>query len=80
MTKKDFKKLFDKKIVLLDGGMGTLLQKYGMPSGVCPEKWAAANPELLKKAHENYVKAGSDIIYTFTFGANPIKLADFTVR
>lgn len=77
MTKKDFKKLFDKKIVLLDGGMGTLLQKYGMPSGVCPEKWAAANPELLKKAHENYVKAGSDIIYTFTFGANPIKLADF---
>ncbi|NMA67453.1 MAG: dihydropteroate synthase [Clostridiaceae bacterium] len=77
MTKKEFNKLFKNKIVLLDGGMGTLLQMYGMPSGICPEKWATENPEIVKKAHKSYVEAGSDIIYTFTFGANPIKLSDF---
>jgi len=77
MTKREFKRLFSNKIVLLDGGMGTLLQKYGMPGGVCPEKWASENPDILRKAHSGYVEAGSDIIYTFTFGANPIKLGDF---
>ena len=77
MTKKEFRKLFNNRIVLLDGGMGTLLQETGMPGGVCPEKWAAENSDLLIKAHRNYVEAGSDIIYTFTFGANRLKLSDY---
>lgn len=77
MTKKEFRKLFNNRIVLLDGGMGTLLQEAGMPGGVCPEKWAAENSDLLIKAHRNYVEAGSDIIYTFTFGANRLKLSDY---
>ena len=77
MTKKDFIKLFKNRIVILDGGMGTLLQNAGMPNGVCPEKWAAENSALLMNAHKNYIEAGSDIIYTFTFGANKIKLSDY---
>ena len=79
MTKKEFKKLFQNRLILLDGGMGTLLQKAGMPAGVCPEKWAAINSELLKDTQRKYVEAGSDIIYAFTFGANPLKLSEYGI-
>jgi len=79
MTKKEFKKLFQNRLIILDGGMGTLLQKAGMPSGVCPEKWAASNRELLKDTQRKYIEAGSDIIYAFTFGANPIKLSEYGI-
>ena len=79
MTKKEFKKLFQNRLILLDGGMGTLLQKAGMPNGVCPEKWAVSNSDLLKETQRKYVEAGSDIIYAFTFGANPIKLSEYGI-
>ncbi|MGI6084409.1 MAG: homocysteine S-methyltransferase family protein [Acetivibrionales bacterium] len=77
MTKNEFDKYIKNKLVLLDGGMGTLLQNAGMPNGVCPEKWAVSNSDLLKETHKKYVEAGSDIIYAFTFGANPIKLSEY---
>jgi 5-methyltetrahydrofolate--homocysteine methyltransferase len=79
MTKKEFKKLLQNRLILLDGGMGTLLQKAGMPNGVCPEKWAVLNSDLLRDTQRKYVEAGSDIIYTFTFGANPIKLSEYGI-
>lgn len=77
MTKNEFSKLFKDRIVILDGAMGTMLQQSGMPTGVCPEKWATLNSELVGETQKSYVDADSDIIYTFTFGANPIKLAEF---
>jgi len=80
MTKKEFKKLFQNRLILLDGGMGTLLQKAGMPSGVCPEKWATLESDLIKEIQRKYIEAGSDIIYTFTFGANPIKLSEYGIE
>lgn len=77
MTKKEFRKLFKDRVIILDGGMGTMLQKAGMPSGVCPEKWATLNSGIVCDIQKNYVNSGADIIYTFTFGANPIKLSEF---
>ena len=68
--------LLKKRIVLLDGAMGTELHKYGMPQGVSPEIWALNNPKILKQIHNEYKKAGSDIIYTATFGANRLKLSE----
>ncbi len=79
MTKKEFRKLFQNRLILLDGGMGTLLQKAGMPSSVCPEKWAVSNSNLVRDTQRKYVEAGSDIIYSFTFGANPIKLSEYGI-
>lgn len=64
-------------IVILDGATGTRMQQKGMPQGVCPEQWACNNKEILESVHREYVKAGSDIIYTFTFGANKIKLEEY---
>ncbi len=76
-----FKKLLErKKVILLDGSSGVALQKAGMPKGVCPEKWAIDNIKHLIKLQNDYINAGSQIIYTFTFGANRIKLAEFELN
>lgn len=61
--------------MILDGGSGACLIKAGMPSGVCPEKWVLENPDALKALQQNYVAAGSDAVYSFTFGGNAVKLA-----
>lgn len=80
MTRKEFRELFQGKIVLLDGATGTYLHKNGMPSGVCPEKWASEHTNLVMEVQRGYVESGSDIIYSFTLGANPIKLDEFGLR
>ncbi|MCF7888075.1 MAG: homocysteine S-methyltransferase family protein [Candidatus Omnitrophica bacterium] len=66
--------LLKKRVVILDGAMGTQLHKMGLPPGVSPEIWCLDNPDILTKLHQEYKKAGSDIVYSATFGANRIKL------
>ncbi len=67
------------RIVLLDGATGTELQKQGMPTGACPEFWALQNPVGMAKIHRAYKDAGSDIVYTCTFGGNRLKLNQYGV-
>ena len=77
MNRKKFNELISQKVLILDGATGTELQKRGMPSGVCPEKWVIENAEVLKNIQKQYVDAGSKIILTCTFGANRSKLEEF---
>ena len=60
--------------VLLDGGMGTMLQARGLPVGATPELVALEHPDWLRDIHTAYLDAGSQIIYANTFGANSLKL------
>lgn len=76
---KDIKRLLKNKVLILDGATGTELQKRGMPHGVCPEHWSVENPEVIRSIHADYIKAGSDVIYTCTFGANREKLAQYNL-
>ncbi len=76
MNKARFSEIISQKIIILDGATGTQLQKRGMPTGVCPEKWVIDNPEVIRELQREYVEAGSDIICTCTFGANRIKLEE----
>ncbi|NQU04323.1 MAG: homocysteine S-methyltransferase family protein [Syntrophaceae bacterium] len=69
--------LLAKRIVVLDGAMGTELQKRGMPSGVSPEIWGTENPHVIQGIHETYLDAGADVIYTCTFGGNGLKLGQY---
>lgn len=62
------------KIIILDGGMGTMIQEAGMPAGEHPEIYGYENPEIIKDIHKKYLISGSDIIYANTFGANRKKL------
>ncbi len=72
--------LIKKRIVFLDGATGTELQKLGMPQGACPENWCIKNPNVISKVHQNYQQAGSDIVYTCTFGANRYKLSQYGIK
>ena len=77
--KKGLRSLLKKKILILDGATGTELQKRGMPAGVCPEIWCIDHPEVIRAVHADYREAGSDIVYTCTFGANRIKLGQYGI-
>lgn len=63
------------KIQILDGAMGTRLQAMGLPLGGIPEVWNITEPDKITSVHESYLAAGSDIVYTNTFGANRYKMA-----
>ena len=63
------------EIILLDGGMGTMLQAAGLPIGQLPELWNVTRPEAVTAIHRRYVEAGSRVLYTNTFGANRCKAA-----
>ncbi|MBO7600985.1 MAG: homocysteine S-methyltransferase family protein [Lachnospiraceae bacterium] len=62
------------RIRVLDGGMGTELVRLNAPMGKIPEELNITHPEIIKGIHRSYIDAGSDVIYTCTFGANAYKL------
>ncbi len=61
--------------VILDGGMGTLLQAEGLAAGEHPEMWNITHPEIIQNIHKGYFDAGSNIVNTNTFGANILKFS-----
>ncbi len=63
-----------KKYILLDSAMGTQLQAGGLPPGAIPEIWGMQHPEIVEEIHRRNIQAGSEVIYTNTFGANRLKL------
>ena len=65
---------FGKSVVIVDGGMGTLLQANGIMGGELPELWNLTHPEVLLKIQSDYVNAGCDILTANMFGANRLKL------
>ncbi len=70
----NFKDLLNKRMVFLDGAMGTLLQEAGLAAGENPEDWNIEKPSLIEDIHFEYLSAGADVVYTNTFGATGIKL------
>ena len=68
----DFRTLLLNEFVFLDGGMGTMLH---LAPGELPERLNLTEPERVAAVHRAYAEAGSQIVYTNTFGANPLKLA-----
>lgn len=77
MNRKEFLQLVKSKIIVLDGATGSNLQKKGMPTGVCPEKWILENVEIMTELQMEYLLAGTDILYTPTFTCNRIKLEEY---
>lgn len=66
----NFKEFLQNNIVILDGGMGTLLQANGMKSGDSPEEWNLSHADVVTKIHKDYYEAGSNVVAANTFGAN----------
>lgn len=63
-----------KSYIITDGAMGTELFKLGLYSGDSPELWNVEHPEKVQKVHTSYLRAGSDVILTNSFGCNRLRL------
>ncbi len=70
----NFLEFLKENTVILDGALGTQFQAKGMPAGKSPEYYNIERPELVEEIHRGYIAAGSDVIYTNTFGANSVKM------
>lgn len=67
----------DGRVHLMDGAVGTVLYQRGVFVNVCYDELNLSRPDLVVGVHADYVRAGSELIETNTFGANPVKLSSF---
>src|SRR5438876_7827562 len=74
---KPFLEALDDRVLVCDGAMGTMLYAKGVFINKSFDALNVAQPDLVAEVHQEYVRAGADIIETNTFGANRIKLASF---
>lgn len=74
---ESLKERMAKRVVLCDGGMGTMLQSKGLPAGECGDHWNVTHPDVVTGIHKGYLEAGSDCILTNTFGATRPRLAEY---
>ena len=63
-------------VLLLDGGMGSLLQARGLKPGEHPERWNITHSEEIVAVQQAYFDAGSNVVNTNTFGANGLKFEE----
>jgi 5-methyltetrahydrofolate--homocysteine methyltransferase len=66
--------LGERRTVLADGAMGTMLFASGLQFGDPPEAWNVTHPDVVRRIHRSYLEAGSLIVMTNTFGANRLRL------
>jgi len=66
--------LIRERVMVFDGGIGSMLIDAGLEGGMAPELWNEKNPTQVCQLHERYYKAGSDVVQTNTFGGNRLKL------
>jgi methionine synthase / methylenetetrahydrofolate reductase(NADPH) len=67
----------DSRVLVCDGAMGTMLYAKGVFINRSFDALNVTQPDLVMAVHQEYVRAGADVIETNTFGANPVKLETF---
>lgn len=92
MTDKKLYEALEARILLLDGGFGTMVQQYRLTEEDyrgerfrawntrlkgCNDLLALTRPDIVLEIHEKYLQAGSDILETDSFNANAVSLADY---
>ncbi|RXT05672.1 methionine synthase [Ammoniphilus sp. CFH 90114] len=88
MSKISLKQQLEKKILILDGAMGTMIQQAdlteedfgGEALDGCNEMLNLTRPDVIRRIHEEYLEAGADIIETNTFGATSVVLAEYDLQ
>ncbi|GGD63914.1 methionine synthase [Paenibacillus nasutitermitis] len=87
MTKPTIQQMLQKRILILDGAMGTMIQQEdlgpedfgGEELDGCNEMLVLTRPDVILSIHEAYLAAGADILETNTFGATGIVLAEYDI-
>jgi methionine synthase I (cobalamin-dependent)/5,10-methylenetetrahydrofolate reductase len=77
MSLPDFRTELDKRVLVCDGAMGTMLYARGIFLNRSFDELNLTQPDLVAEVHQAYARAGADILETNTFGANRVKLAAF---
>jgi homocysteine S-methyltransferase len=77
MAKPSFREELDRRVLVCDGAMGTMLYARGIFLNRSFDELNLTQPDLVAEVHQQYVRAGADVLETNTFGANRIKLAAF---
>ena len=87
--------ILEQRIVILDGAMGTMIQRYKLseegyrgerfkdhPTSLkgCNDLLCLTQPQIIREIHEKYLEAGADIIETNTFNSTSISLADYKLE
>ena len=73
----EFRRKLESGLVVADGAMGTMLYGKGIFINRCFDELNLASPQMIKEVHQEYVKAGAEIIETNTFGGNRLRLTAF---
>ncbi|MBP3331584.1 MAG: methionine synthase [Tidjanibacter sp.] len=88
----DIRELLKERILLLDGGLGTMVQSFGLAEEDyrgerfaewhtdlkgCNDLLVLTRPDVIREIHTQYLRAGADIITTDTFNANAVSMADY---
>jgi len=80
MKKKEkFLNRLKRGVVLFDGGLGTEIYNKGVFINKCYEELNLSNPHLIKQIHEEYKKAGAEVLTTNTYGSNYFKLTSYNL-
>ena len=74
MKKKPILDELKRRVILGDGALGTYFYENGVPLSSNIDLLNIVDPSLVEEAHEDYVRAGAELLETNTFGANRIKL------
>ncbi|MFH1862603.1 MAG: homocysteine S-methyltransferase family protein [bacterium] len=77
ISREEFQRRALEEIILLDGGLGVLLQSRGLGIGQAPEELNLTQPEVVAEAYRAFAGAGAQIILTNTFGGTRIKLDEY---
>lgn len=77
---RSFLREIKERVLVFDGSKGTMLQRYGLTGGECPELWNTTHSDVVRKIYELYKQAGSDVIQTNTFQGNRIKLKEYSLE
>src|SRR5436853_7086080 len=74
---KPFLDALEERVLVCDGAMGTMLYAKGVFINKSFDALNLTQPDLVAEVHQEYVRAGADIVETNTFGANRVKLGTF---
>lgn len=93
--KKDIKKQLEEKILIIDGAMGTMIQRYHLTEADYRgerfkdfhkdvkgnnELLSLTRPDIIKEIHKQYFEAGADIVETNTFSAQRVSMEDYDMQ
>ncbi|HEY9139847.1 MAG TPA: bifunctional homocysteine S-methyltransferase/methylenetetrahydrofolate reductase [Bryobacteraceae bacterium] len=74
---QEFRDQLSRRVLVADGAMGTMLYARGVFLNRSFDELNLSSPDLVRGIHQDYIKAGAEILETNTFGANRVRLAAF---